>query len=339
VDGELHEHEYDYLLVATGVSHSFFGHDDWSSIAIGLKTVEDALNIRGKVLRAFEAAESETDDAERRRDLTFVIVGAGATGVELAGALGEMANRTLRSDFRRIDTTASRILLVEAADRVLPTYPPSLSTKAQRSLQKLGVEVLLGTKVVEVNNRGVALESNGNRSDVEARTILWAAGIEASPVAKMLQSGAGAQLDSVGRVLVRPDLSVESAHEVMVLGDLAAFTHQGGAQLPGVAQNAIQMGKYAASRVKRELVGKSITPYRYRDKGNLAVIGRNSAVYWRNNLRLAGFPAWLLWAGVHIAYLIGFDNRLLVMLQWCWSYLTYNKGARLILEKIKPPQN
>lgn len=326
-DGEI---EYDTLIIATGVRHDYFGHDDWAQAAPGLKTVEDALLLRARILSAFELAEKEPDSKKRSSLLTFVIVGGGPTGVELAGALGELAHKTLRGEFRNFDPAEAKVVLLEGLERVLPSYPPYLSERARQSLARLGVTVRTSTFVTEVFDSHLRLRTPEGEQTIEAGTVLWAAGVRASSIGSALAQAAGAKLDEVGRILVREDLSVPSYPEILVVGDLAGFTHQGGVQLPGVAQVAIQQGRYAARALLARLNGKEVGRFRYRHKGSLAVIGRNSAVAEFGRVRFAGWFAWLLWAVVHIANLIGFENKVLVMIQWAWNYFTYKRGARLI---------
>lgn len=317
-DGEV---PYDYLVVATGVTHAYFGRDDWAPYAPGLKTVDDALEIRRRFLLAFETAEREADEAARRRLLTFVIVGAGPTGVELAGAMAEIARQVMPREFRSIDTTTARILLVEGADRVLPGYAPSLSAKARRQLERLGVEVRTGARVTEIEEGAVWIGDER----IEAGNVFWAAGVAASPLGARL----GAEVDRAGRVKVAPDLSVPGHPEVFVAGDLAAV-EQGGRPVPGVAPAAMQMGRHVARAIRADLEGRPRPVFRYFDKGSLATIGRAAAVAEIAGLKLSGLVAWLVWVFVHILYLIGFRNRLVVMVQWAWAYLMYQRGVRLI---------
>src|SRR5512138_130796 len=319
--GEL---RYDFLVVATGAAHSYLGHDEWRPIAPGLKDVEDALEIRRRILLAFERAEREEEAAARTALLTFVVVGAGPTGVELAGALAEIARHTLAADFRHFDPESARIVLVEAAPRVLPTYPAKLSSAAHRQLVRLGVEVRTGTRVTGVDAGGVSV--GGER--ILSGTVLWGAGVAASPLARTL----GATLDRAGRVLVRPDLTVPGHPEIAVAGDLAAVATEGGEPVPGVAPAAIQEGRHAAKNVLRALLGEPLAPFRYRDKGMLATIGRAAAVARIGRLEFSGFAAWLAWLFIHLFFLIGFRNRVAVILQWAWSYLTFKRGARLITD-------
>jgi NADH dehydrogenase len=313
---------YDRLILAAGAAHSYFGQDAWQRHAPGLKTLEDALEIRRRVLLAFEEAEREGDPEVLRQWLTFVVVGGGPTGVEMAGAFAEIARHTLPGDFRRIDPRSARVLLLEAGPRVLSSFPEELSEKATLQLEALGVQVRTGAPVTALDGDGV--ETGGDR--VAARTVVWAAGVAGSPLARSL----GAPLDRAGRVLVLPDLTVPGRDTVTVIGDLASV-EQDGRPVPGVAPAAIQMGEHAALNVLRSLRGEPLLPFRYRDKGSLATIGRRRGVAVRGRLRLSGLVAWLAWLGVHIFFLIGFRNRLVVLLTWAWAYFTYDRSARLIL--------
>jgi NADH dehydrogenase len=319
-DGEI---AYDALVVATGATHSYFGHADWEEHAPGLKTLEDALEIRRRVLLAYEKAERETDEAARREWLTFVVIGAGPTGVEMAGTLAEIARLTLRKDFRRIDPASARVVLVEAADRVLPPYPPDLSVKARRQLERLGVEVRLGTAVTAVERDGIELGAER----IAARTIVWAAGVAASPLGRALSP----QVDRAGRVPVEPDLTLAGHPEVSLVGDIVSL-QQDGKPVPGVAPAAMQMGRHAAENVLRTLRGEPRRPFRYVDKGSLATIGRKSGVADFGRLHMSGFLAWLAWLLIHVFFLIGFRNRLVVMSDWAWAYFTHQRFARLILD-------
>ncbi|HEY9141181.1 MAG TPA: NAD(P)/FAD-dependent oxidoreductase [Bryobacteraceae bacterium] len=323
------ERPYDDLVIATGATHYYFGHDEWELLAPGLKTVENATEIRSRILLAFEEAEREPDPAQRHAWLTFVIVGGGPTGVELAGALGEIANDTLRRDFRHINPAESRILLLEGTDRVLPSMPPDLSRKAERQLIALGVRPRLGARVVGIDAAGVTIESAGKNEHIAARTVLWAAGVRASGLGRKLAERAGAPLDRAGRVLVEPDLSIPGHPEIHVIGDLASVT-QDGRLLPGLAPVAMQQGRYVADLLVRKLRGQATRPFRYFDKGTLATIGRNRAVAQFGRLHVSGFPAWFLWVFVHLMYLVEFENRLLVFVEWVYNYITRNRGARLI---------
>ncbi len=318
-DGEL---TYDYLILATGVRHAYFGHDEWQTDAPGLKDIEDALEIRRRVLLAFEAAERARDEARRRSFLTFVIVGGGPTGVELAGALAEIARDALAHDFRTIDPRTARIVLLEAGPRILAIFAESLSTYARGALEARGVEVRTGSAVTRIA-AGV-VEVGAERISTE--TVVWAAGVEASPLGRTL----GASLDRVGRVLVEPDLTIPGHPEVFVIGDLAAFVHQDGGPLPGMAPVAIQMGRHAAASVLGDARGEPRRPFRYRNKGIMATIGRNAAVVERGCIQLTGAVGWAAWLIVHILFLIGFRNRLLVLFEWAWAYVTFNRGVRLI---------
>jgi NADH dehydrogenase len=322
--------DYDSLIVAAGASHHYFGHDDWREHAPGLKTVEDAIDMRRRILYAFEAAEREGDSERRRAWLNFVVVGAGPTGVELAGALGELANDTLKHEFRAIDPADANVVLVEGTDRVLPAYPPDLSASALRSLRRLGVTVRLGSYVTAVQPDSLTIESHGQVFVVPTRCVLWAAGVQASPLARLVAEQSGAEQDSAGRIVVNPDLTVADHGEIMVIGDMAHFSHQTGGPLPGVAPVAMQQGRYAAKRIVNRLRQRTSPPFRYVDKGSLATIGRSAAVADFGRLRFSGFPAWVLWLSIHLLFLIEFRNRILVTIQWGWSYFTRNRGTRLI---------
>lgn len=313
---------YDALIVATGATHSYFGRDDWAPHAPGLKTLEDALEIRRRVLLAFERAESEEDPGVRRAWLTFAVVGAGPTGVELAGTLAEIARHTLRHEFRRSDPGAARIVLLEGADRVLLSYPPDLAEKARRQLEHLGVDVRTGARVTAVSAEGLLIGDQ----HLPARTTLWAAGIAASPLGASL----GAPLDRAGRVGVDAGLNVPGRSDVFVVGDLVSL-EQEGRPIPGVAPAANQMGRHAARNALRGLRGEVLVPFRYVDKGSLATIGRRAAVAVLGRFKLSGFLAWLAWLVVHIFFLIGFRNRFVVFVDWAWAYFTYQRHARLIL--------
>jgi NADH dehydrogenase len=321
--------DYDTLIVATGSTDSYFGHDDWKQAAPGLKTIEEATEIRHKILYAFEAAEKEPDPEIRREWLTFVLVGAGPTGVELAGALGEIAHDTLRRDFRSIRPEEAVILLIEGGPRVLPAYPADLSAKAEASLIRLGVTPRTNVFVTGVDPMGVTVKTATGAERIAARTIIWSAGVQASPFGRTLQQRAGAQLDRGGRVVVNPDCSVPGHPEIFVIGDLAHF-EQDGKPLPGVAQVAMQQGGYVAKLIVKRLRGETLPAFRYFDKGNLAVIGRAAAVAQIGRLHISGLLAWLTWLFVHLMYLVEFSNRVLVFVHWGFLYLTFNRGARLI---------
>ena len=314
--------DYDYLILATGCTHAYFGHDDWARFAPGLKTIEDALEIRRRVLLAFEAAERDEDPERRAEALTFVVIGAGPTGVELAGALAEIARHTLARDFRRFDPKTARVLLLEAGPRILTAYPDVLSDKAEAQLRGLGVEVRTGAKVTDIDERGVML----GQERIATRTVLWAAGISGAPIARSL----GVPLDRAGRVLVEPSLAIPGHPEVYVIGDLAAL-EQDGKLVPGVAQGAIQGGRHAATSIRRALEGQPPIAFRYQDKGSLATIGRSRAIGEIFGWRVSGFVAWLLWLFIHILFLVGFRNRFVVLMEWAAAYMTYQRSARLIL--------
>lgn len=321
---------YDSLIMATGSSHHYFGKDEWSDIAPGMKTIEDALEVRRRIFLAFEAAEKETDSARREALLTFFVVGGGPTGVELSGALAELAYETLREDFRSINPGETRVVLLEGMDRVLPPYPGDLSVAAKKSLEKLGVEVRTNTLVTNIEGDTVTLKCDGKEETAQAFTVLWAAGIKASPLGKAIADQTGAELDRIGRVIVESDLSVPGCPNIFIAGDLAHYAHQGSGPLPGTAATAMQQGSYLAKSIKCRMANKAVKPFDYKDNGSLAVIGRNEAVADLGFARLSGFPAWMIWIFIHIYYLIEFDNKLLVMLQWGWHYFTSQRGARLI---------
>jgi NADH:quinone reductase (non-electrogenic) len=312
---------FDYLIIATGAEHAYFGND-WASYAPGLKTIDDATYLRRRILLAFERAESESDPDERRRLLNFVVVGGGPTGVEMAGAIAELAKRALASDFRSIDPRCARIVLIEAGPRLLAPFDPALSESARRSLEQLGVDVRLGTGVTDCDCSGVSLGDER----IETRTIVWAAGVKASPAAEWLAAAS----DRAGRVKVQADLSVPGLPDVFVIGDAAHATGVDGKPLPGVAPVAKQQGEYVADLLGARARGKTLPPFRYRDAGSLATLGRKRAVAQLGRFKLSGFPAWLLWSLLHVYFLIGFRNRLVVAMSWCWSYITFQRGTRLI---------
>ena len=322
---------YDTLIVAGGSDYSYFGHEDWRTHAAEVKSLESAIQVRSRLLAAFEAAEAEPNTEARDAWLTFVVVGAGATGVEMAGQIAELARDTLRRDFRSIDPQRARILLVEAADRVLTSFAPSLSAKAERALQRLGVTVLTGRTVVGIDAAGVTLES-GRAERVPSRTVVWAAGVTASGLAGRLAELTGADRDRAGRIAVEPDLTLPGHPEVFAIGDMVRVRGADGetVTLPGVAPVAMQQGRYAAGVVRARLRGRRRPAFRYRDKGNLATIGRAAAVADIKGVRLSGFLAWAAWLLVHLFYLIGFQNRLLVLIRWSFSFVTHGRGARLI---------
>jgi NADH dehydrogenase len=325
-DGAL---EYDYLILATGARHSYFGHDEWAPVAPGLKSLDDALEIRRRILSAFEDAERVTDPAVRRALLTFVVVGGGPTGVELAGAIAEIARHTVASEFRAIDPTQARVILLEGQPRILGTFPEDLSASATQALRNLGVEVKTGAIVTNITPEAVYV----GEEVIPTRTALWAAGVAASPLGRTLS----VPLDRSGRVLVEPDLTLPGHPEAYVIGDLAAYTHQDDKPLPGVAQVAIQEGQTAAENIRRTVAGQRRKRFHYVDRGNLATIGRGAAVADIEGRHLTGHAAWLVWLMVHILYLIGFEKRLLVLMQWARSYLTHGRGVRLITTEERPP--
>jgi NADH dehydrogenase len=326
--------KYDYLVLACGARHSYFGHDEWENNAPGLKTLEQATEIRRRILSAFEVAERTTDKDEQKRQLTFVVVGGGPTGVELAGAIGEMSRFTLAKDFRNIDAKLARIILIEAGPRILPMFPEAQASRATRDLETLGVQVWVSCKVTGIDEDGVSAGSER----IRAATVLWAAGVEASPIGRQVS----ADIDRQGRVIVESDLSVKQHPNVFVIGDMANCAHETGRPLPGTAPVAMQQGRYVARTILRDLKGQSREPFHFVDKGQMATIGRSRAILDVGRLHMAGFPAWVLWLIIHIYYLTGFKNRLLVVAQWAWSYLTFGRGARLIVNKEwrfgKPPE-
>ena len=319
---------YDYLIVAAGARHSYFGHAEWEQFAPGLKSLEDAIELRRRILQAFEFAEIADDADDRRKALTFVVIGAGPTGVEMAGAIAELAHRSLADDFHHVNPRDARIILVDAAPRVLPVFGAKLSESARKQLEQLQVEVRTGVMVKDVGPDGVRV---GDEL-IPARTIIWAAGNAASPLAKSL----GAELDHAGRVTVNEDLTIAGHPEVFVIGDMALFTHQTGQPLPGVCPVAMQMGRHAAKDILAAREGKPMTRFRYNDKGQMATIGRNRAVADLKVVGFGGFFAWLAWLFIHLIFLIGFRNRIAVFFQWTWAYLTYARGARLIYGVFKP---
>jgi NADH dehydrogenase len=332
--------EYDALVVAGGSDYAYFGHDEWRTLALEVKSLDSALEVRGRILQAFEAAELEDDPEARASWLTFVVVGAGPTGVEMAGQIAELARDTLPREFRRADPRAGRVLLVEMADRVLTSFPPSLSRRAAKSLEELGTTLLLSNTVVDVGSDHVELRAgDGTTTRVQTRTVVWAAGVTASPLARMLADASGAEVDRAGHLTVEPDLTLPGHPEVLALGDMVRVrdAHTGERRaLPGLAPVAMQEGRYAGRLIKRRLksnsASASVGPFRYRDKGTLATIGRARAVADIHGLKLSGFPAWVTWLLVHLFYLIGFENRVIVLLEWSYSFFTHGRGARLITE-------
>lgn len=313
---------YDYLILATGAQTSYFGHQEWARYAVGLKDLDDAVEIRRRILLAFEEAEREEDEALRRKLLTFIVIGGGPTGVEMAGAVAELAKYALASDFRAINPSDTNVILMERADRVLATFPEDLSKKAAEQLQYLGVKLRLGVAVTNIDAHGVHLGDEY----VPAETVIWGAGVQTTPLTKSL----GVELDRGGRVLVEPDLSIPKYPEVFVVGDACAYLHQDGKPLPGVAQVAMQQGMMAVSNVLRAIEGQPREKFVYNDKGNMATIGRSAAIVEMGKTHISGFFAWCMWLAVHIIFLIGFRNKISVFITWVWSYITYKRGARLI---------
>jgi len=321
---------YDFLIVATGVTHSYFGNDSWAEFAPGLKTIEDSIEIRERVLRAFEAAEQAPTPEERRRHLTLIIVGGGPTGVELAGALTELSHGSMKGEFRNFSPSEAKIILLEGGDRLLSSFHAKTSAYVEKTLKALGVDVCTQTKVVAVAKDHVEVLRAGEKTTIYGDTILWAAGIQASPLSKVLANKAGATLDRLGRVKIEPDLSLKSNADIFVIGDLANLPDAKGEPLPGVASVAIQQGQYVANFIIDRVSGRDTKPFVYFDKGNMAVIGKGRAVAETWKFRLNGFPAWLAWAFVHIYFLIEFENKIVVFIHWAWNYLTNARGSRLI---------
>ncbi|MEM8718156.1 MAG: NAD(P)/FAD-dependent oxidoreductase [Cyanobacteria bacterium P01_G01_bin.39] len=331
------EMSYDSLIVATGASHQYFGHEEWADKAPGLKTVEDALEMRRRIFIAFESAEKETDPEKRQAWLTFAIIGGGPAGVELAGALGELAHGTLKDDFRNFSTKEAKIILVQSPDRILPSYTPSLSAKAKVSLEQMGVTVMTGTRVIGMDKQTISVRQDGEIKSIRARTVLWTAGMKASAMAQNLAESTGAELDKTGRVIVNPNFEVPETENIYVIGDIANYSHQEGKPLPGVAPVAMQSGKYVAQLIMSRLEGKTIAPFRYWDWGSLAVIGKHAAVVDVGFLKLSGFFAWAFWMFIHVFYLLEFDNKLIVLIHWVWNYFTSSKGARMITAPGEQP--
>lgn len=329
--------EYDSLIVATGVTHQYFGND-WEKNAPGLKTIENALEIRRRVFISFESAEKETNPARRKDWLTFVLVGGGPAGVELAGALAELAHGTLKEDFRNIDTSEAEIILLQSREHILPAYPPHLSIKARKSLEKLGVTVKTGVRVADIRGQLITYRDGDKLEQIRARTILWTAGMKASPLANLLAERAEAELDKAGRVIVEPDFHLAKYKNIFVVGDLAHYPDGEGGLLPGIAPVAMQEGFYVARFIRNGLQNRPLKPFKYTDWGNLAVIGKHQAVVDMGWLKLSGFLAWFVWLFIHVFYLLEFDNKLIVMIQWAWSYFTESKGARLITTPGKDPE-
>ena len=326
---------YDTLVLATGASHCYFGRPDWQSLAPGLKTLEDATEIRRRIFTAFERAERETDPDRQRPWMTFVVVGGGPTGVELAGAIGELAHHTLPKDFHRIDTKLAEVQLIEGNPHVLSGYPETLSQRARKSLERLGVTVRTGCMVSDVQPTGVTIRNGDRTETISSGVVLWAAGVNASPLGAALARSTGTPLDRQGRVVVGPDLTLPEHPEIFVIGDLAHVPQPDGTPLPGIAPVAMQQGEHVARMIRHRLNGRPSTNFRYRDRGKMAVIGRSAAVAHVGRLKMHGLIAWLAWLFIHVFYLVEFQNRLLVTIQWGWNYLTRNRSARLITETAR----
>lgn len=330
-DGEI---QYDTLILATGSGTHYFGNDHWAAYAPGLKTVEDATEIRRRILKAFEAAERQDDPAKRKALLTFAIVGGGPTGVELAGTLGEIAHDTLKNDFRNIDPSTTTILLIEGGERIIPSFDPTLSEQAAETLQKLGVTILCNAMVTEVGAKFITVKHGSSAERIACHTVIWAAGVKPSPLGQLIASKTGAKTDRSGRVEVEPDLTVKGHPEIFVIGDLANYSHQTGKPLPGLAPVAIQEGRYVAQVIAARLKNQTIPPFRYHDHGSMAIVGRGAAVAEMGRFRFSGFLAWLAWLFIHLSNLIEFENKLLVLIQWGWYYMSRNRAARLITNDL-----
>ncbi len=331
--------DYDSLIVAAGSRHYYFGHDEWSRHAPGLKTIEEALEIRRRILSAFEKAELAEDDSTRRQLLTFIIVGGGPTGVELAGTVGEITRYTIGREYSSFDPKTARIILVEGQNRILPAFDQMLSAKATVSLEELGVEVLSSTMVTSIDRTSITIVMNNKEDRIKTDTVLWAAGVKASSLGKKIVKNILSCLDSSERVIVDSQLALPGHANVFVIGDLANYSHQTGQPLPGLAPVAMQQGKYVAKLIKARLLNKTVRPFRYVDKGNLATIGRSRAVGQIGKLKVSGLFAWLIWLFVHLMYLVGFENRLLVFIQWAWNYFTWNRSARIITNVTATPED
>ena len=324
---------YDTIIIATGMKNYYFGHDDWVEKAPGLKSLSDAVELRRRILNAFESAEKEKDQEKRKAFLTISIIGAGPTGVEMAGAIAELAHHTLINDFSNIDPKESRVVLIEGGDRLLPSFHKNLSEKAKKDLNLMGVEVMTNRKVSQINNGFVVLDSEFGDENLPTETVIWAAGIKAADFSSQLEDSTGVERDRFGRIKVNGELSVPGYPEIFIAGDMACVKRNDGTTVPMVAPAANQEGRYVAKLIRRRLIGKSLPDFKYFDKGSLAVIGRNRAVVEVVGSRFGGFFAWLIWIFIHITFLIGFDNKLLVLIQWSWTYFTKKRGARLIIDK------
>jgi NADH dehydrogenase len=332
------EISYDSLIVATGASNQYFGNDKWAAQAPGLKTVEDALEIRRRILIAFEAAEKEPNPERRKAWLTFVMVGGGAAGVELAGAIAELAHSTLKEDFRNINPSETKIVLIQSPDRLLPTYAPELSDKAKASLESLGVTIWTSTRVIDIEKNLISVRQGENIEKIQTRNVFWTAGMKGSGMAKILATNADAELDKTGRVFVTPKFNVGKHENIYAIGDLVNYSHHDGKPLPGVAPAAMQQGQYVARLIESQIKGKTIPPFQYFDWGSLATIGKHAAVADFGFLKLSGFIAWFVWMFIHVFYLLEFDNKVIVTIQWAWSYFTSNRGARLITAPGEQPR-
>jgi NADH dehydrogenase len=321
---------YDILIISAGAQYHYFGNNSWKKYAPGLKSIEDATFIRSQILRAFERSEFETDPHKQAALLSFLIIGGGPTGVELAGAIAELARETLLNDFRNINPLDARIIIIESQDRILPPYPPELSIKAAKSLQRLGVEIMTNSIVTHVTNQSVTVKSDKNEFTIPASTMLWAAGVKATGIGELLSKTITVETDKAGRIIVQPDCSIPGADNIFIIGDLAHFKDKNENVLPGLAPVAMQQGRYVGKLIKKRIKNRRTIKFQYKDKGNLTVIGRSSAVAFRGKIQLWGFTAWLLWVILHLLFLVGFENRLLVCIQWAFNYFTRNRSARLI---------
>ena len=321
---------YDYLIIASGAHHHYFGQTQWEHLAPGLKSIEDATDIRSRILSAFEKAEMETNTAKRKSLLRFVIIGGGPAGVEMAGAIAELSRHTLRYDFRTINPQDTHILLIEGTNRILPPYPEELSLNAQRTLERLGIEIMLNTRVTDISETGITLQTNDGQEQIHCGVTIWAAGVKASTLSNLVKIKLQAESDKSGRLMVNTHCCLDNDENIFVIGDLAHFKDANGLPLPGIAPVAMQQGRFAAREISARLTREKTKPFRYRDKGNLAVIGRKSAVAFRKNIKFSGIAAWILWLFVHLMYLVGFENRVLVAVQWAFNYFTFNQSARLI---------
>ena len=339
VIADVGEFQYDKLIVCSGVTHNYFGNTQWAQHAPGLKTLEDALEIRNRIFIAFEKAELEQDPEKRKTLLRFVIIGSGPTGVELAGSLAELAHSTLRKDFRNFASTEVEIILIEGSDRVLPSYPPRSSQKAAEQLSKLGVTIITKTRVTDIHSHHIKIKSEDKEETIATQTVLWAAGMKTTPLTGIIAKKTGAGQDNQGRILVNPDLTISGYPNIFILGDIANFKEESGSSLPAVAPVAMQEGTFVGQLLKKQAKGESASKFKYFDKGNMAVIGKNAAVAQLGKLQFSGYIAWILWVVVHIWYLIGYDNKLMIMLRWAWNYWTSKRGGRLIVHDNENEEN